>query len=237
MQNWVWANCAPAAILSALRLFGFQPAGGSIGMSAAPMKKSALPVTLRPDGNSPRSRIADRGLDQRARIEIEHRLGVGLVARARIVAAQHQQIADAERRRAEQIALQREPVAVAAGELQHRLDAALATGSRPPRARPDGRARRPPSVTLTASARPFSGSALASRSSRSHETGGVTSAVMTKRPEASAPLALALRPFPFLRMDDFPHAKPNAPITPRAELHASEVNAGCPRWANPPQTL
>ena len=68
---------------------------------------------------------ADRGLDQRAGIEIEHRLCVGLIARARIVPAQHQQIAQAERRRAEQIALQRETIAVAAGHLQHRLDPVL----------------------------------------------------------------------------------------------------------------
>ena len=122
MQNCVCANCAPAAIL-ALRLFGCQSFGGSIGMSAAPMKKSALPVTLRPEGNSPALADADRGRDQGAGIEVEHRLGVGLVARGRIVAAQHQQVADAERRRAEQVALQREPVAVAAGQLQHRLDA------------------------------------------------------------------------------------------------------------------
>ena len=124
MQNWVCANCAPAAIL-AFRLFGCQSFGGSIGMSAAPMKKSALPVTLRPEGSSPRVAHADGGLNQRAGIEIEHRLGVGLIARARIVAAQHQQVADAERRGADQVALQREPVAVAAGELQHRLDAIL----------------------------------------------------------------------------------------------------------------
>src|ERR1700678_2771920 len=41
-----------------------------------------------------------------------------------------------------------------------------------------------PSVTLTASARPRSGSALAKRSRASHDTGGTTSAVMTKRPAA-----------------------------------------------------
>ncbi len=67
----------------------------------------------------------DRGFDQRAGIEIEHRFGIRLIARARVVAAQHQQVADAERRRAEQVALQGEPVAVAASELQHRLDAGL----------------------------------------------------------------------------------------------------------------
>ena len=87
------------------------------------MKKSALPVTLRPDGQFAAIANADRRLDQRTGIEIEHRLRVGLIARARIVAAQHQKIAQAERSRAEQIALQREAIAVAAGELQHRLDA------------------------------------------------------------------------------------------------------------------
>ena len=91
-------------------------------MSAAPMKKSALPITLRPDGNSPRSRMPTAVCDQRAGIQIEHGLRVGLIAGGRIVAAQHQKIAQAERSRAEQIALQREPVAVAAGQLQHRLD-------------------------------------------------------------------------------------------------------------------
>ena len=42
-----------------------------------------------------------------------------------------------------------------------------------------------PSVTLTASARPLSGAALASRSAASHDTGGAISAVMTKRSAAS----------------------------------------------------
>jgi len=40
-----------------------------------------------------------------------------------IGAAQHEQIANAERCRTEQIALQRKPVAVAAGELKNRLEA------------------------------------------------------------------------------------------------------------------
>src|SRR5215470_8831074 len=41
-----------------------------------------------------------------------------------------------------------------------------------------------PSVTLTASASPRNGSALAVRSSGLQDTGGTTSAVMTKRPAA-----------------------------------------------------
>ena len=57
MQNCVCTNSQPAAIL-ALRLFGSQPAGGSIGTSAAAMKNSALPPTFLPVGSSPLSRIA-----------------------------------------------------------------------------------------------------------------------------------------------------------------------------------
>ncbi len=55
MQNCVCANCAPALTL-ARSAFGLKPAGGSIGMSAPPMKNSALPSTLRPLGNVPSSR-------------------------------------------------------------------------------------------------------------------------------------------------------------------------------------
>ena len=89
MQNWVCANSQPAAILD-FRLFGSQPAGGSIGMSAAPMTKAARPASLRPCGSSPLSRIMTRHLRQRHGVEIEHRLGVGLVALLGIVALQHQ---------------------------------------------------------------------------------------------------------------------------------------------------
>src|SRR5262252_10622498 len=56
MQNWVCTNCAPAATF-ALRLAGSQPGGGSIGMSAAPMKNGAAPPTLVPWGSFP-SRMA-----------------------------------------------------------------------------------------------------------------------------------------------------------------------------------
>ncbi len=66
-----------------------------------------------------------RGFQEHARVDIEHRLGVGLVAGARIVAAQHQEVADAERRGAQQVALQRDAVAVAASDLHDRLDALL----------------------------------------------------------------------------------------------------------------
>ena len=69
-------------------------------------RKSARPVTLRPRRQFAGVAQPPRGLEQRARIEIEYRLGVRLVAGARIVTAQHQQIAHARGRRAQQIALQ-----------------------------------------------------------------------------------------------------------------------------------
>ena len=64
-----------------------------------------------------------RHREQARGIEIENRFGVRLIARLRIVPAQREHVPDAERRGAEQLALQRDPVAVAAGELQDRLDA------------------------------------------------------------------------------------------------------------------
>ena len=69
MQNCVCANCAPPAIFF-LRLTGCQSAGGSTGMSATPMKKSALPPTARPYGSCPLSRmdtaVATRALESRS---------------------------------------------------------------------------------------------------------------------------------------------------------------------------
>ena len=75
--------------------FGSQPGGGSIGLSAAPRKKSARAGDLAAGRQFAGIAQAARGFQQLARIEIEHRLGVGLVAGARIVAAQHQQVAHA----------------------------------------------------------------------------------------------------------------------------------------------
>ena len=122
MQNWVCTNWAPAASLPRSE-FGCQPAGGSIGRSAAPRKNAALPATSRPVGK--RTVVAQplRGFEQRFGVDIEHRLGIGLIAGFRVVAGEHQDVADAERRGAHQFALQRDAVLVAAGDLQDRLDA------------------------------------------------------------------------------------------------------------------
>ena len=92
-----------------------------------------------------------------------------------------------------QLALQRDAVAVAAGELEDRLDAALQQ-DRGRRTAPRCARAPAPSVTLTASARPFSGAALAIRSAASHDTGGAISAVMTKRSAASLSLRVGITP-------------------------------------------
>jgi hypothetical protein len=90
-------------------------------MSAAPRKNAALPATSRPVG----SLVAQpaRGFKKCPRVDIEYRLGIGLVAGFRIVAGQDEDIVDAERGSAHQFALQRDAVFVAASDLQDRLDA------------------------------------------------------------------------------------------------------------------
>ena len=63
------------------------------------------------------------GFDQRLRIDVEHRLGVGLIAGFRIVTGEKEEITDAERGRPHQFALQRDAVFIAAGDLENRFDA------------------------------------------------------------------------------------------------------------------
>ena len=111
-------------------------------MSAAPMKKAALPSTLRPVGRVPSSR-SRRAVSIKVReIDVEDRLGLGLVAGLGIVAGEDQEVLDAERGGAHQFALQRDAVLVAAGELEHRLDAGIEQKLALRRARPYGRGRR-----------------------------------------------------------------------------------------------
>ena len=111
-------------------------------MSAAPMKNAALPPTLRPVGSVPSSRSRRAVSISVLAVDVEHRLGVGLVAGLRVVAGEQQQIADAERGRAHQLALQRDAVLVAAGDLQDRLDAGAEQEGRPRQARSYARGRR-----------------------------------------------------------------------------------------------
>lgn len=58
-------------------------------------------------------------------VEVEHRLGIGLVAGRRLVARQDQKVPDPERGRAHEVALQANAVAVPAGQLQDRIDPGL----------------------------------------------------------------------------------------------------------------
>ena len=152
-------------------------------MSAAPRKNAGRAGHRGAVGQPPLVADHPRGLGERARIEIEHRLGLRLVAGVRVVAAQQQEIADAHRGGAHEIALERDAVAVAAGELKDRLNAAWASSAAAAVAAMWARAPAP-SVTLTASASPCSGSASARRSSASHDTGGTISAVITNSPAA-----------------------------------------------------
>ena len=66
-----------------------------------------------------------RHLQQAPGVEVEHRLRLRLVSGGRVIAAQHENIAHAEGDRAQKVALKGDPVAIAAGELEHRLDAVL----------------------------------------------------------------------------------------------------------------
>ena len=56
-------------------------------------------------------------------IEVVHRLGVGLIAGGGVVAVQNQNVAHALRGGAQQVADQRDAVAIAAGNLEHGIDA------------------------------------------------------------------------------------------------------------------
>ena len=68
---------------------------------------------------------ASRRCEKSTRIEIKYRFCIRLVAGARIVTSQHQQVAYTRCGGAKQIALYRDAVTVAAGELQDRFDALL----------------------------------------------------------------------------------------------------------------
>ena len=68
-------------------------------------------------------------------VQVEYRLGRRVVAELRVVAGHHQNVADAERRRPEQVGLQRDAVAVPAGHLHDRLEPG---GHRGQAARPAG---------------------------------------------------------------------------------------------------
>ena len=61
-------------------------------------------------------------------VQVEDRLGLRVVAELGVVAGHHQDVADAEGRRAEQVGLQRDAVAVPAGHLHDRLEPGVQRG-------------------------------------------------------------------------------------------------------------
>ena len=122
MQNWVCTNWAPAATLPR-ETFGCQSGRRIDRHVGGAEEERRLAGNLAPGRQLAVVAQPPRGLEQRFRIDVEHRLGIGLVAGFRVVAGEHQDVADAERGGAHQFALQRDAVLVAAGDLQDRLDA------------------------------------------------------------------------------------------------------------------
>jgi hypothetical protein len=62
------------------------------------------------------------GSEQRVGVQIEYRLRLGLIPGARLIASEHQHITHAQRGRSDQQTLQGDAIAIAAGQLQHRLE-------------------------------------------------------------------------------------------------------------------
>ena len=184
MQNCVWANCAPAAILAA-SFVGCQPGGGSIGASAAPMKKLARPAILRPVGSSPvspiRRAIAVSVVESMSNTALVSGWSPAFGSSPVSVSRLWTPVAAAPIRSAcSAIRLRSRQVSCRIGSMPCCTIRAAAIGA-------DRCARAlAPSVTLTASARPLSGSAFASRSCGSNETGGAISVVMTNRRDRNA---------------------------------------------------
>jgi len=124
MQNCVCANCAPASI------FFYQARGDPtvgridrrVGDADEKIRRAADPAPVR---QFIQVADADGSRGKSSRIQIENRLGLRLVAGLRIIAAQRQDIDDAERGGAEQLTLQSDPITVAAGQLQDRFNPLL----------------------------------------------------------------------------------------------------------------
>jgi hypothetical protein len=115
----VWMNCAPAATFLASRSARCS-SGGTIGFSPAPNSTRGEKLTLRPLWKAMLVAQHAADFEQRHRIQVEHRLGLRMIARLYAIAGQAQHVAHPHRRAAQDVALDRDPVAVAAGDLHHR---------------------------------------------------------------------------------------------------------------------
>ena len=169
-----------------LQDFGSQPGGGSIGLSAAPRKnrrgrRPCGPTAIRRVSRNSRA-VSRSWRGSRSNTGLASGWSPALGSSPRSIsrlrtphaAALMRSLCNAMRLRSRQVSCR-------IGSMPFSTSMAAAVTA--PRC-----ARAPaPSVMLTASARPLSGIALASNSPRSVETGGVTSAVMTKRPAPACP--------------------------------------------------
>ncbi len=94
--------------------------GETFGFSAAPSSTRGANVILRPLSKRCSSRSPRAMPSSDVRVEVEHGLGLRVVAGLHAVARQAQHVADAHRRAAEDVALDRDAVLVAAGDLHDR---------------------------------------------------------------------------------------------------------------------
>ena len=121
-QNWVWKKSAPRLDLGleACRRIARLRLARRIGAAdKQPRRRCEFP----PAGENP---IVPHGADRRHELvglEVEHRLRLRLIAGVDRIAGEAEQAVHAERRPPQHVGLQRQAVAVAHGELQHRLDA------------------------------------------------------------------------------------------------------------------
>ena len=117
---WVWKKRAPAATFSRVRA-SWTSHGSASGNIAAPRNRSVPPFSGRPSMSWP---CVEPGCDlqQLRGVQVEDALGLRVVARARVVPSHDEQVLEPQRPGREQVGLERQPVPVAAGLLEDRLD-------------------------------------------------------------------------------------------------------------------
>ena len=100
------------------------PAGGRVDRHIGGAKKKLCAArNLAPGGQHCLIAQVAGNARERGRINVEHGFRLRLIARFRIIAGEAQNVAHAARRRADELAFKRNAVAVATGELEHRLQA------------------------------------------------------------------------------------------------------------------
>ena len=101
---WVCTNSAPAATFLASRR-ARNSRGGANGFSTAPMSQLGGVATGRPDISRPSSRMVRAAQSQLHAVQVEHRLGVGMIPETGVIAGQQQHVGHAEGPGREQIRL------------------------------------------------------------------------------------------------------------------------------------